>query len=446
MRRRSENTKSAENGELSKSTQTVAKVGIENKYLSGTYSAQDMATIRSFYNDLKIAYITCVRETSIGSKLYTELSHIFRFTVDLILREGVHLSLLGPSSNTIVSDKSSELDEEYHTEILDGFHHIYSDVVEQYGEAFVVATNSGPVFTSLDGKSSSDSRNTLPGHAPGTHQNLNTTKIMPQAQQLSSYQLSYISPIVSSVPHPSVPPTSLMWGFTHPNSTPMPVPKFLNYKEQKSFTPSIDSNNSMLDSELVESVWYQKYAARRLVTEQAMVDILSGKGANEEDDQKKDIEMEDVKEKTEEEEEKDKNALAEADFDSLKPEDFGEALEWSPNMFIDDDELEAIQNGTELSLISSLILELQEMQKTRLSQSKDSAQTVSAQERRLATKIQNVMSRLIDLEEITPAELEIVPDPKYPVLQAPYTGALPAPAVPGPGSSKRYQSSRSRRR
>lgn len=472
LRRRSDNSHSSnsgangtgttDSGDNKKVVKKVVKIGIESKYLSGTYSSQVAVAIHSFYNDLKIAYITCIKDTPIGSKLYIGLSDIFRFTVDLILREGVRLSLLNPqalskdgsnsSASEAISEKVSEFDEEYDNEVLDGFHQIYSDVVEQYGEAFVVTTRAGPVFSSLDGKSALDNRDTLPGPPPGVQPNLTTTKILPQVSPLTTYQLSYISQNTSSVPHPSIPPTALMWGFTHSNAAPMPISKFLKYDEQKSFAPSIDTSNAMLNKELVESVWYQKYVQRRMVTDKAMVELLSGKeettDENEKPEDKNDDEMEDVKEDDDKSKENSVEASA-AELASLTPEDFVEALEWSPNSFIDDDELEAIRNGTEVSLISSLILELQEKQHSRLSKKDESKYQISSDERRLAAKIQNGIARLLEQDEITPGELGLLPDAKYPVLQASYMGTLPVPVIPSNssgGSSKRYQSSRNRRR
>lgn len=132
-----------------------------------------------------------------------------------------------------------------------------------------------------------------------------------------------------------------------------------------------------------------KYVQRRMVTDKAMVELLSGKeettDENEKPEDKNDDEMEDVKEDDDKSKENSVEASA-AELASLTPEDFVEALEWSPNSFIDDDELEAIRNGTEVSLISSLILELQEKQHSRLSKKDESKYQISSDERRLAAK------------------------------------------------------------
>lgn len=467
LRRRSDNT-GGDGEDHDEKPKIVAKTSVGTKYLSGTYSGEGSTTIFPFYNDLKIAYMTRIKDIPIGSRAYVELSDVFRFTVDLILREGVRFSLLSPEDlskdeqipipigSTVAEEQIAELEEEYDNEVLKGFHKIYSDVVEQYGEAFIIHTKNGPLFTSLDGKSAFDSRDTLSGPPPGVQMNLNTTKILPQAPPLSTYQLSYISPIISSVPHPSIPPTALMWGFTHPNAVPLPVPKYLKYDEQQSFAPTIDGSNSMIDKSLMDSVWYQKYTQRRMITENALVSLLSGKEVEREENDE-DVEMGNAKEeqdgKAEDSEEKEstETAVSAREIEGLTSSDFEDALLWSPNNFIDDDELEAAREGTEIQLISRLILELQTKQRTRLSKTDDTKFIIPADERRLAAKIQNGITRLLDQEEITPAELGIMPDAKFPVLQASYMGTLPVPVVSASiqaqiPTAKRYQSRPNRRR
>lgn len=469
-------------------TKTVVKISISTKYLSGTYSEKASGTIFPFYNDLKIAYMTRIKNIPIGCKEYIHLSDMFKFTIDLILREGVRLSLLTPEEIAGHSETSEEpsklingkvppetklkeqaladLEEEYDSEVLIGFQKIYSDVVEQYGEAFIIYTKNGPLFTSLDGKALLDQRDTLPGrpgqtHIPGTS-NLNTTKILPQVAPLTSYQMAYISPIVSAVPHPAIPPTVLMSGFTHPNAVPLPTSRWINYEENQSFSPNIDGPNSLLDEDVVNSVWFEKYTQRRMVTDKALLKLL--KSSDKEDVDMKDTSVDEKNEtkkgSSEKEKEDDdgdanmKEASAEktkndtevddtskksdsksttdlsVELGELTGEDFVEALLWTPNHFIDDDEIEAAKNGDELELLSRLILELQEKQRQRLSRSDGREFFVVDDERRLANKVQNLLSRIIDESGITPHELGISIEPKYPVLQASYMGTLPIPPVP----------------
>lgn len=450
LRRRSDNTTESSQGTHSSSSESadkpkaVPKISISDKYLSGTYSEKINGTIYPFYNDLKIAFMHQIKEYQIGSKSYVSLSDIFKFTIDLILREGVRLSLLTPDeiiaqeekagSGSEVSEKTlADLEEEYEVEILKGFQKVYSDVVEQYGESFVVYTRDGPLFTSLDGKSSLDNRDTIPGQPHGAINGVSTTKIIPQISPLSSYQMAFISPIISSVPHPSIPPTVLLSGFTHPNAIPHPAPKWLQYEGTQSFAPSIDTSSSLLDKDLVNTLWYEKFSQRRMVAEKQMLDILRKKADAE------DAEMPDAAEesKTDSAEKTpasngDKEASEEAESGDESGIDFTQALLWSPTHFIDDDELEAAQNGTELELISDLILELQQVQSERLAKTDGTEFLVTLEERRLASKVQSLLARVLEQDNVTPQQLDLDLDPKYPVLQAVYQGTLPVPELHQP--------------
>lgn len=391
-----------------------------------------------------------IKDYPIGCKSYISLSDVFKFTVDLILREGVRLSLLTPDEIVATDEESFEsseiseqmladLEEEYENEILKGFQKVYSDVVEQYGESFVVYTKNGPLFTSLNGKSSLDNRDTITGRPSNVANSVSTTRILPQISPMTNYQMAFISPIISSVPHPSIPPTVLLSGFTHPNSMPHPAPRYLRYQETQSFSPSSDASNSLLDKDLVDALWYEKISQRRMITEQEMLEIL-GKKKDDDDVEMTDVPNEEITEKEKKTDNKevtengssDKSNHKSVEEDEGGDIDFTQALLWSPTHFIDDDELEAAQNGTEVELISELILELQRLQNQRLAKNDETEFLVSMEERRLASKIQNGLARVLELDGITPQQLGVELNPKYPVLQAVYQGTLPVPEIQQP--------------
>lgn len=538
------NGSSANGSESQSSTkkQSVPKTSISAKYLSGTY-LEKTCSIYSFYSDFKLAYLTTIAKYPIGCKQYVALSDLFKFTIDLILREGVRLSLVNPEDlvngpngankvngtkpptnghvgrgrpkkiNKVVQQSLQEIQEEYESELLDGFQKIYSDVVEQYGEAFMIYTQNGPLFTSLDGKSSLDPRDTAP-NASGT---ISTMKILPQMGPLTSYQLAFISPIISAVPHPAIPPTSMLKGFVQVNEMALPAPKWLQYgRSNLSFTPSFDGSNTMVDEESLNSVWYEKYTQKRMVTEKALLELLQqrekeldeedrkdeeeanksktegvdGKIKNDEDVEMDDADKSESNGNSEKEEEtakpksptetvkegsSDENKVdgeTEDNSDKPKPDeekeqeepgtageeiDFGQAFLWEPSHFIDDDEIEAAENGTELDLISELILQLQDMQRERLAKTDGTDAIIPMIERRLAYKIQNILTRVINDEQITPQDLEIKPDQMLPVLSSAYMGTLPSPDenkyphqmaighAPHVSGSKRYTPVRKRR-
>ncbi|KAF5102422.1 hypothetical protein D0Z00_000349 [Geotrichum galactomycetum] len=262
------------------------------------------------------------------------------------------------------------------------------------------------------------------------------------------------------VPHPAIPPTEFMTGFVHPSSVSLPLPKFLNNGPYQSFAPTVDQTNAVVDETVVNTVWYEKYSKKVSESNGAIQAIIddkvseakasqngyaskqeNGKKTEESSNgnQKGDVEMPDVDSFTDAISpdtavEKIMSETAEEDLDFLS------TLTWAPNHFIDEDEIEAAKTNTEQALLSRLILELQNNQRVRLAKSDASAFTVTPEERRLAIKIQNMLARLVG--ETTPAELQVQPSPKYPVLQAAYPGVLQVSEVKQPQSSGGMRPSR----
>lgn len=507
------------------------KTSIRQKADSSTYGKT--RSLFPVYNDLKIAFKSQIAQHAIGSSDYQALNDIFNFSLDLILREGVRFSLLLPDqvlsgesakltangsstdqqTNGSVArttrsaikaaenaeDQESEEDkdkddgeedgegendgegygegeereeeeyeeDEYEAEALSGFQKIYADVQEQYGESFYILTQNGPLFTSLNGRSSLDPRDyQIPNM-------FNTTRSLPHTGPATAYQMSYISPKVSAVPHPAIPPTEFMTGFVHPNGVPLPLPEWLNYGVYQSFAPTVDQTNAVLDETVVNSIWYEKYTRRKMQSAEAIQELLAKRveetkvtengvkdvemtteepAAKEEEKEEVKVEEKtetesgnvdtemaepekevteepkDVEEEEEEEEEEEKSETLQVtplqDFES-EDLDFLSTLTWAPDHFVDEDEVEAARTNTEQELISKLLLELQNMQRVRLARSDSTAFIISPAERRLATKIQNMLIRV--MAETTPKEMGIQPSPKYPVLQATYQGVLQVP-------------------
>lgn len=506
-----------------------SKTSIRKKAQEGIYSKT--RSLYPVYNDLKIAFKTQIAQLPIGSKDYQDLTDIFNFSLDLILREGVRFSLLLPdqvlsgelskttngdsahtgekhqsngnatsAASTIRADVAAESEEsdedkdkeeeegdgeereeeeyeedEYEAEALNGFQKIYADVQEQYGEAFYILTQNGPLFTSLNGKSSHDPREY---HIPKM---FNTTRSLPYTGPSTAYQMSYISSKISPVPHPAIPPTEFMTGFIHPNGVPLPLPTWLDYGVYQSFAPTVDQTNAVLDETVVNSIWFERYTRRSMKSAEAIQDLLSQRiekdkaskdrstepalvdveGSKEgeskevestegepkeekskagddqrikkdEPEEKIDIEMVDVENEgltvaTNESRADSSEANNVQIAQDLESEDldFLSTLTWAPDHFIDEDEVEAARTNTEEALISRLLLELQNTQRVRLARADNTAFIITPGERRLATKIQNMLVRV--MAETSPKELQLQPSPKYPVLQATYQGVLQVP-------------------
>lgn len=398
----------------------------------------------------------------------------------MILREGVRFSLLlpeevlvdqgpkllngkevedGPTSTDVAAIASNTQDgedgkaepeedqyeeDDFEAEALDGFQKIYADVQEQYGESFFVLTQNGPLFSTNNGRSTLDPRDfKIPAI-------FNTTRSLPYSGAAASYQLSYISPKVSMVPHPAIPPTEFMTGFVHPSGVSLPLPKFLNNSPYQRFAPTVDQSNAVVNETVVNTMWYEKYSKKVAESNKAIQHIIdsktseakeleNGNAQNQENGKKAedtnntkengDIEMPDVEPVNDSsltnDVEKVTSETSEEDLDFLS------TLTWAPDHFIDEDEIEAAKTNTEQALLSRLILELQNMQRARLAKTDASAFVLKPEERRLAIKIQNMLARLVG--ETTPAKLQIQPSPKYPVLQAAYPGVLQVSEVKQPG-------------
>lgn len=340
-------------------------------------------------------------------------------------------------------------EDEFEEEALEGFQKIYADVQEQYGEAFYLLGQSGPLFSTINDKSSLDPREyNIP--AP-----FKTTRALPFDGPAAAYQMSFISPKISAVPHPAVPPTEFMSGFVHPGAISLPLPKFTETGSFKSYAPTINQSTSVIDETLVNTVWYEQYTKQALKSQKEIDEILKAR-ANEisqEGNGHIDVEMKDLttaepvkevntsttestNEDSKEAEKLDQEVQDSESQDTPKTSvdeetgvsendiDFLNTLTWAPDHFIDDDEIEAAKNGTEQELISKLLLQLQNAQRERLSRSDSTAYIIPQAEKRLATKIQNMLARLVS--ETSPKDLDIKPSGKYPVLQAAYPGVLPA--------------------
>lgn len=448
--------------------------------------------VHKFYNDTKKATIGLLVQSPIGSEKYVEISNFFRFLIEVLFRESHRLGLVKPEEK---EQQPSIGESNFETEATDGFYKIYTDAIEWYGEAYFILGQNGPLFSSMTGKAPVDPRETE------THGQIETTKILPQISNninnstpvtTSDYPLSYLSPALTRIPHPALPPTELLSFFKHPIDAPLTTNKWLKFDGYSSFAPTKDNAGAILDPITAGSVWFEKLGQRKLVTEEdvqkaAEERIKEIEAKLEKDD--KDVEMEDaaaseavkengtatdednknntedtveeknkpvdsnnhndngssseLKDEDEEEDEENRNNSSrkntpasssggtqlensEVEADEI---DIESILDWTPASFIDDDEIQAAETGTEHDLLSTLILQLQHLQRVRLANNNGSSEyNITPKERRLALKIQNVLGRLAT--DQTPKSLDMAVSSHLPILQSNYQGVLPAPPEP----------------
>ncbi|ANB14179.1 Rsc58p [Sugiyamaella lignohabitans] len=380
------------------------------------------------------------------------------------------------ANGRLKTNKKKLTQEEYYAEerdrfesdIFNGFKKIFSDVMEFYGEAYYIMGQQGPMFSSLTGKAAIDPRETV------TRGLFNTVQVLPPTKvQTGPYHLMYVSPPVATrIPHPSLPPSEILQFYVHPTNAPLPSTRWLKYDSYSSFAPSSDDFATVLKRGSSAAVWLDKVglpiaeeaAAKR---EQDEYDNESNPEDDEDEDEEdeddqaqqaeedSDVEMKDTGSdlagdsvnksvvQTTEAAVKTESAISPSTSDIVNREaspgsspaltvDDGinllHVLEWSPASFVDDDEIEAAANGTQVELVSWLLLELQDMQRTRLAREDTSAFMIPERERRLALKIQNILSRLIG--ETNPKDLDLSLSHLLPILQTNYAGTLPGPPEP----------------
>ncbi|AOW04700.1 hypothetical protein B0I72DRAFT_134861 [Yarrowia lipolytica] len=429
------------------STKAVPQVSPQSTNLSvlASYAQHNVAdltsvsekaydSVRNLYVDVKTAAVQALVALPIGSEKYLEVDRFFKFAAALIIREGSRMDLFGGKDpEDVVPEDVTEFEEEIVADYAD----LTADLESWSAESFLVMGQNGPLFSTLSTKSAIDPR---PSITPGAFQ---VTNVLPRTRSVPAYQLGYLTPAVSRLPHPALPPTEMMTHFVHPNGSELAPSRFLRMDANSSFAPTSDSGKAVYDPASTGALWYEKVGRLR---ESAIDDALGKNDTKKEDTN--DVEMNDATEAKvegqEEEEEKGGQGEEEEDLQPLfRDEDVDpskdlpmeDILQWHPRNFIDDDEFEAIKTGTELEFVSRLMLQLQQLQADRLA-TPDIPPPVSFEERRLAMKIEGVLGRLLQSTEgIDIANSKIKPSTNIPALKTNYLGVLPAPEPPKPISS-----------
>lgn len=392
-------------------------------------------SVRSLYVDVKTAAVQALVALPIGSETYLSVDRFFKFAAALIIREGSRKDLFaGKDPEDVVPEDVTEFEEEVVADYAD----LTADLESWSAESFLVMGQNGPLFSTLSTKSAIDPR---PSITPGAFQ---VTNVLPRTRSVPAYQLGYLTPAVSRLPHPALPPTEMMTHFVHPNGSELAPSRFLRMDANSSFAPTSDSGKAVYDPASTGALWYEKVGRLRESALDSALNEVKGDGA---DDTKKedtnDVEMDDVTGETEAKQEEDKEDDSAVDsVDSATspstpstPLPMEDILQWHPRNFIDDDEFEAIKTGTELEFVSRLMLQLQQLQADRLA-TPDIPPPVSFEERRLAMKIEGVLGRLLQSSEgVDIAKSKIKPSTNIPALKTNYLGVLPAPEPPKPISS-----------
>lgn len=438
---------------------SIPRSSINKKAKAGKYERD----VYSLYRDLKFAAVSLLVQEPIGSEEYTAVFELFRFAVQTFIREAERLELTKEPERDLDFDKSGPT-KAFESEISAGFEKVYTDTEELFGEAFFMTTQSGPMFSSLTGKASIDPRETE------THGQMNVTKVLPYVHSTQGLTLGHSVPSTSKVPHPGLPPTELLRGFVHPNETPLPRTRWIASGEYESFAPSKDDSGALVPNSVAASAWFDIAGRKHIEQKAEAVEQTNGGDSMDIDAEGEAVKSEETPKPESEREATPKtsddptSAAATPAAGDVKvngaptkpaiasstllsntgvvpstvappptavpavpkdPIDIPKLMWWSPANFIDDDELEAAENGTELELASKLLLELQNLQRWRLAHNDGSDFFVGEKERRLALKVRNILARAAS--DFTPRDLDLFDASQMAVLSVNYMGNLPVP-------------------
>lgn len=289
------------------STKAVPQVSPQSTNLSvlASYAQHNVAdltsvsekaydSVRNLYVDVKTAAVQALVALPIGSEKYLEVDRFFKFAAALIIREGSRMDLFGGKDpEDVVPEDVTEFEEEIVADYAD----LTADLESWSAESFLVMGQNGPLFSTLSTKSAIDPR---PSITPGAFQ---VTNVLPRTRSVPAYQLGYLTPAVSRLPHPALPPTEMMTHFVHPNGSELAPSRFLRMDANSSFAPTSDSGKAVYDPASTGALWYEKVGRLR---ESAIDDALGKNDTKKEDTN--DVEMNDATEAKvegqEEEEEK----------------------------------------------------------------------------------------------------------------------------------------------
>lgn len=426
---------------------------IDSKLAAGAYNSLDseVSGPELLFHDLKLAFGRIVGEWPQDSPEYQEVTRVFKFAIDLLVREANRLRL------TKVAPNSGD---QHLLRISQGFDVISTEVQDWNNETFWVTAANGPMFMSVPSKAPVDPRDTVVAGS------VHTVKLLPHSAHTPESTLGFVSPLNPRLPQPDTPPTNMLSGFRHPDDSGIVPPLWISGASgYSSFAPTSDSNNAVVALEDAAAVWMAKagYTADPKVQKlpHAVVEgatagegTSSGEGAasgvsetNTNDSSKEsseqplegsngtkvendaDVSMNDSIDPHHSDAgaSHDLTYYSEESVPDLNADDLEMLLKWTPQSFVDDDEIEAAKNGTERELASSLLLKLQVMQTDRLS-SEENADDIPDEERHTAFKVGNVLARLVDGADSKDIALNI--DTRLPVLMRNYSGSLPAATDP----------------
>lgn len=371
-----------------------------------------------------------------GTRNYQMVDKFYKFATELILRECYKLGIS-------VSNSKSEIQLETNTETeLDGIiAHDFIKISTNYKvpvtETYYIKTRELELFSSMISKSNLDNR---PQELPNSNFEIN--KIIPQTNICEEApKLGFIAANTSNIPDPTLPPTEMMTRFLHPNWYALPTTVWLKYGDYRPWAPSFNENGTVIDSTTRGIIWLQRVGYLQIYNDAEKVAEENG---NDETEQK--LEVPKAEEEPKEEREKEANTtIAEEELrngdEASNPDEETKEIsktangtenieqhpiklenlfDWKPSNFIDDDEIEDFKNGSQATLISSILLRIRKLRKNRIM---NKIVNPSAEETRLHSKARRLLKEVVLAKQVS--KLPMNHCRAFPVLQANYNGSIP---------------------
>lgn len=463
---------------------------ILEKYRGGKYT-----TFYQLYHDIKIACASKIKEFSIGSSEYNKIDSFHRFSSELVMRE---LSKIKEDPMFLSSENGQE-ESEIAKSLSDDFNKISHSYSFANNEAILYISQGEetsdisnpmstlypnyqqsiqpprrlkqPLFSSLLGKSSVDSRSTL---VPDPYK---LTKVVPSHKNFLSNNntLETLSPATSKIPSPTNQPTEILSNFFHPNWYTIQIPSWLTYKSRimkpqisssllkshnenelrqvnrndpnfSSFAPSLDLKVGAVSKELEGNVWLNHLGFKKLksIKKKEMND-LNGDQASSDDQLDENVGADvqsDVVESDQAAEKKDEDKHLsdieqKTDSENVKSESSGEInianiLKWDPAEIEDfkviKNEHPDILKSSKLlqNVISKDLIKLNQLRQERYMRSNpNNIIAPSSSETRLYKKITKLLTLLLDSRDIGIGNLSLQLSKRVPVLLNEYHGTLP---------------------
>lgn len=412
-----------------KNEDKLAMTTISQQFETGEYSSERGGFYR-LYHDINLVCMMLIHYYPQGTRNYQMVDKFSKFAIELLLREcyrvGVSLMQVDPNEYLSKPEEKTELDRI----IARDFIKISTNYKVPIAKTYHIRTKDLELFSSIIGKSSLDRR---PQELPNSNFEIN--KIILQSNMCEDApRLGFVAANTSNVPDPTLPPTEMMTRFLHPNWYALPTTTWLEYGDYKSWVPSFNENGTVIDSITKGIIWLERIGYMEAFS-----------NANKERENAKKDEM-DEKPKVEDSEGSktgdskykapevimpgEKDGVSEVSSlengkqgaSNLEPPviKLQNLLEWSPANILDEESITSFKEGSQSRLISSTLLKIQKMRKSRI---KSKVTKPSAEETRLYNKARRLMKEVILAKQTS--RLPMNHCRSFPVLQANYNGSVP---------------------